>query len=273
MASTPRNLSSTPSSPADESRWVVQIRALVEEEVREEDMKTPVSIFCVPRPMVSFRPHAYVPQLFAFGPYHHWHPQLYDMERYKLATARRTQERLRGGGGLGFEDVVELFEKREFKLRCHYHKYLDLSAKTLAWMMAIDTSFLLNFLQNNYSDSAKPEFLRDATPARTLSKMIAKEKTKLGHNMLRRDILMLENQIPFFLLKKLNRLLHPSKQSARVQLSKLLAGFVRDTSPFKTPTTQNGSDDAGHAHLLDLLYRSIVPEYKQLIRRHQLKIA
>lgn len=86
-------------------------------------MKTPVSIFCVPQPMVSFSPHAYIPQLFAFGPYHHWQPQLYDMERYKLVAARRMQERLRGGG-LGFEEVVEVFEKREFKIRCHYHKYV-----------------------------------------------------------------------------------------------------------------------------------------------------
>ena len=119
MKSLSNKLSANLPTVFDEEEWVIHIRTSMEEEVEEEDIKTPVSIFCVPPALVACKAEAYVPQLFAFGPYHHWRPQLYDMERYKLAAARRTQQRL---NGVKLKDVVEQFVKREYKIRCHYHK-------------------------------------------------------------------------------------------------------------------------------------------------------
>ncbi|XVE89194.1 hypothetical protein DITRI_Ditri19aG0130900 [Diplodiscus trichospermus] len=67
------------------------------------------------------------------------------MERYKIAAAKRTQIQLLNN--LQFEDVVEQLKKLEPKIRACYLKLLDFSSETLAWMTAIDASFLLEFLQ------------------------------------------------------------------------------------------------------------------------------
>lgn len=65
----------------DESRWIIQIRRTLDEEL-EEDTEIPVSIYNVPKSLMVSDPDSYVPQLVAIGPYHYWRPELYDMERY-----------------------------------------------------------------------------------------------------------------------------------------------------------------------------------------------
>ena len=34
-------------------------------------------------------PDSYTPQQVAIGPYHYWRQELYEMERYKIASAKR----------------------------------------------------------------------------------------------------------------------------------------------------------------------------------------
>lgn len=122
--SSKKSLSKRPSAKVtpllDEDEWVIRIRTALEEVIEEEDDKTQVSIFSVPQELVACKPQAYVPQLYAFGPYHHWQEQLFDIVRYKLMAARGVQARL---NGLNFTDVVEQFLKKELRIRRHYHKY------------------------------------------------------------------------------------------------------------------------------------------------------
>lgn len=66
----------------------------------------------------------------------------------------------------------------EPRIRRCYHKYLDFNNETLACMMVIDAAFLLEFIQ---------------TPI----------GRKSAHEAILRDLVMLENQIPMFLLTKL----------------------------------------------------------------------
>lgn len=103
-----------------EEEWVIEIRRSIQEDIEEEDIRTAPSIFCVPHELVSCKPEAYAPQLFAFGPYHHWRSQLFDMERYKVAAARRMQARL--VGVVKFEEIVQQIKRKEFKIRGHYQK-------------------------------------------------------------------------------------------------------------------------------------------------------
>ncbi|KAM0909335.1 hypothetical protein ACQ4PT_014875 [Festuca glaucescens] len=131
----------------DELRWVVQIRdSLTEDADDEDDNGIPVSVFNVPKQLQVHNPEAYVPQFIALGPYHHWRPELYEMERYKLAAARRAQRRL-GPAGLKLDALVAQFACLERKVRAYYHRYLDFSGETLSWMMVVDGAFLLEFLQ------------------------------------------------------------------------------------------------------------------------------
>ncbi|CBI29170.3 unnamed protein product, partial [Vitis vinifera] len=127
----------------DELRWVIEIRRTLDEEL-EEDSEVPVNIYNVPKTLMATKPDCYVPQEVALGPYHHWRPELYEMERYKLAAAKRTQKHLQR---VKFESLVDQLTKHEPRIRACYHKFLEFNGDTLAWMMAIDASFLLEFLQ------------------------------------------------------------------------------------------------------------------------------
>ncbi|KAH1085080.1 hypothetical protein GYH30_017219 [Glycine max] len=111
----------------DELQWVIQIRRTLEEEL-DEDGEFPVSIF----------------SLHLALNYHYWRPELYEMQRYKLAAAKRFQKQLQS---LKLDNLVDQLTKLEQRVRACYHKFLDFNGETLVWMMAIDASFLLEFLE------------------------------------------------------------------------------------------------------------------------------
>ncbi|CBI31681.3 unnamed protein product, partial [Vitis vinifera] len=136
-------MTSNSNSSFDELEWVIQIRRTLDEEL-EDNSEVPVCIFNVPKTLMATKPDCYVPQEVALGPYHRWRPELYEMERYKLAAAKRIQKNLQS---LKFHSLVDQLTKHEPRIRACYHKFLEFNGETLAWMMAIDASFLLEFLQ------------------------------------------------------------------------------------------------------------------------------
>ncbi|XP_039115423.1 putative UPF0481 protein At3g02645 [Dioscorea cayenensis subsp. rotundata] len=249
------NQSSQPSNSNhlfDELRWVIQIRRHLEEST-EDDHDIPVTIFSVPKALRVSKPEAFVPQLIALGPYHHWQPELYEMERYKLSAAKRAQKQLHGQK---FQQVVEHFIKLEHITHAHYHRYLDFNGETLAWMMIVDTSFLLEFLQSYAPEEGK--VLR-RVPSR-MSHLVDKAGRKSAHNMILRDIMMLENQVPLFLLRVCLEFQCSSLQEADDVLTLMLNGFMRALCPFKMMQNFLCIDVTRHAHLLELLYYILVPK-------------
>jgi hypothetical protein len=109
----------------DEQRWIINIREALQQDELDHLIPVPVSIFSVPKPLLACQPEAFIPHLFAVGPYHHWNPQLYEMERYKLATARRVFRHLRG---ITIDELVQKFVTHEFTIRSHYHRCTILSS-------------------------------------------------------------------------------------------------------------------------------------------------
>lgn len=66
------------------------------------------------------------------------------MQKYKLAAAKKAQKQR----NVKFRRIVELIkENDEARIRASYHKFLDIDGDALAWMMAVDMAFLLEFLQ------------------------------------------------------------------------------------------------------------------------------
>lgn len=127
MDSNQSPLPSTNNSRFDELRWLARVRHAFEQKLEEEDRRIPVSIFDVPKSLLSTNPEAFVPHLFALGPYHKGRPELYDMESYKIASAKRTANALRD---LRFELIVDCFVELESKIRAPYHRYRSLSQLT-----------------------------------------------------------------------------------------------------------------------------------------------
>ncbi|KAJ9685091.1 hypothetical protein PVL29_017210 [Vitis rotundifolia] len=164
----------------DELRWVIEIRRTLDEEL-EEDSEVPVNIYNVPKTLMAAKPDCYVPQEVALGPYHHWRPELYEMERYKLAAAKRIQKHLQR---VKFESLVDLLTRHEPRIRACYHKFLEFNGDTLAWMMAIDASFMLEFLQV-YAIKAGRVLTRVSS---RMSHLVDYAGTKSAHNAILRDM-------------------------------------------------------------------------------------
>lgn len=76
-------------SESDEDSWVIQINQLVSETNLSILKRMPVCIYQVPKSLSCAKPEAFAPQLIAIGPYNHFSPQLYPMERFKIFAAKK----------------------------------------------------------------------------------------------------------------------------------------------------------------------------------------
>ncbi|KAG5021468.1 hypothetical protein JHK82_017370 [Glycine max] len=224
----------------DELQWVIQIRRTLEEELGEDD-EFPVSIFSVPKLLRACDPASYIPQQVALGPYHYWRPELYEMQRYKLAAAKRFQKQLQSHK---FDNIIDQLTKLEQRIRACHHKFLDFNGETLVWMMAVDASFLLEFLQ--VFDCAIQDGKKEP-------------KGKSYHNAILRDIVMLENQIPMFVLRKMMEFKFSSLEASDQMLKLKFIGLFKEISPFKMMEEYPNIQVSKSAHLLDFLYHIIVP--------------
>ncbi|KAF7050352.1 hypothetical protein CFC21_058734 [Triticum aestivum] len=254
----------------DESRWVELIRqSLREVPGEEEDDGIQVSVFDVPKQLQVHRPDAYRPQFIALGPYHHWHPHLYDMERYKIDAARRA---LRAAGS-SLEDLVSKLACHERRVRAHYHRHLDFQDGTLSLMMLVDGAFLLEFLtihHHHAAAKAKPERVSVSNWTSRMAHLIdlGGSGRKSAHGLILRDMLMLENQIPLFLLREIFQATCHSQSvdESTTRLTCMVTGLMKELCPLKMegnfPEKQIERDIAKHAHLLELLYHLLVPKPK-----------
>jgi hypothetical protein len=84
---------------------------------------------------------------------------------------------------------------------------------------------------------------------------------KSAHGLILRDMLMLENQIPLFLLRKILEPQCASPEEAGGLLAGMVTGFMKELFPFKMIDGDFPAVDVGkHAHLLELLYYLLVPK-------------
>ncbi|KAF5758117.1 hypothetical protein HanXRQr2_Chr16g0725641 [Helianthus annuus] len=243
----------------DEDKWVEGMRKSIVEHDDEQIGKIPVCIFTVPKVLLDTNPNCYIPQQVALGPYHHWRPEVYDMQRFKLAAARRTQKYM----NVSFERIVEIMKKHdEVRIRACYHKFLDMSGDALVWMMAVDMAFLLEFL---LVYSMKQEGRSLTRVASEMSHLVDAAGKKLSHVAILRDLVMVENQIPLFLIKTMMEHQHREthNKSPGEKLMSMLMGLYHELSPFHEQELANVHiDDCDH--ILDFLYHMTVPNNKEL---------
>ncbi|RWR78669.1 putative UPF0481 protein [Cinnamomum micranthum f. kanehirae] len=233
-----------------EREWVHDTCRILEEEDEESGKHVPVSIFAVPKTLMYVKQDAYIPQIVAIGPYHQKRPDLYQMMRYKISSAKRIQKLLKT---CKFREVVEHLYELEHRIRAYYHKFIDYSGETLAWTMAIDASFLLEYLQIY----AKTVTLTKISYS--MWHLLDHTGRKSGHQAVLRDMIMMENQIPLFVLREFLGFCQLEKPNEF--LAEGLNGLCREFSPFKFMDNFPSREEElfERAHLLELLYYTIVP--------------
>ncbi|CAJ1952387.1 unnamed protein product [Sphenostylis stenocarpa] len=238
-------------SESDEDNWVIQINQLVSETNLSILNKMPVCIYQVPKSLSSAKPEAFAPQLIAIGPYTHFRPELYPMERFKVFAAKGVLNHFKK---YDLKQLVAQLHSTGPFIRASYHKYLDLKEETLLYTIAIDGLFLLDFFHNYLNEEVSGSFMTG------LEYQVQLSGVKLTKDAIIRDIIMVENQIPTYVLLRI-LVLQSSKPADLVQeyLGSMLLSFCQKHSPLElthSPTCSEAVSE--HYHVLDLMYHLVV---------------
>ncbi|KAG7960429.1 hypothetical protein I3843_10G123000 [Carya illinoinensis] len=201
-------------------------------------------IFKVPHTFVS---NSYEPSVVSIGPYHHGKkPQLKMMEEHKW---RYLQSLLRRNPSRTLEDYLTSIEPLEKDAREYYSEIIELESREFIEMMVLDGCFIIELFR-------KIEDRNLFEP----NDLLVTDGWELP--FLYRDFLLLENQIPFFILEKLFEISKmPSEEESSLSLSLLAMQFFN-----KAPALRRPHDficqfhDLKGWHLLDLVRLSFVPK-------------
>ncbi|XXG78797.1 hypothetical protein AAC387_Pa08g2660 [Persea americana] len=218
--------------------WIVDVHEKLAhmDQKEEEELWKKHSIYKVPKCFADIKSYAYKPRVVSFGPYHHGESQLKQMEEHKqralLHLLRRTNKRV--------EDYTKALKQVLPQLMDSYEglddKWRD--ETRFLQLMVMDGCFMLEILltnegvSNNYA-SNDPIFSNHG---------------KL-YNMpyIRRDMLMIENQIPLLVLEKL---VEVDENKPKISINKLILKFCNaSTSTFNVG---NG------LHVLDIVRKSML---------------
>ncbi|KAK9156412.1 hypothetical protein Sjap_003892 [Stephania japonica] len=211
-----------------------------------------VSIYRVPNHIRQVETKAYDPKIVSIGPYHHGALQLQAMEELKrqyldrLLNSIHEQEE-----GITMDIILDEMKKLEGKTRACYSEQFELSSDDFAKMMAIDGCFVLQLFQNSVRKPVEDDDIVF--------------QTRWMLPVLRRDLVMLENQIPMFALHKLFDLTRTrGVPESTLPLTDLTLNFFNPLMPREQGTLNRTiASSKGlsikHQHLLDLFRSSLLP--------------
>ncbi|KAJ1439489.1 hypothetical protein SESBI_02429 [Sesbania bispinosa] len=172
-----------------------------------EDLKlSECSIYKVPYNLRKVNEEAYTPQLISIGPIHYGKAQLKPMQEHKKRYFHFFFERVSNEQAM--KDYKLYLESKEQEIRqCYAVKFRYINKEMLVDMMLLDAVFIMELLLRNSSwksDTSKHEhdYVHTKSFRFKHSDYYILAQAWLSRNITR-DLILLENQIPFFVLKKL----------------------------------------------------------------------
>ncbi|KAE9611228.1 hypothetical protein Lalb_Chr07g0195591 [Lupinus albus] len=183
------------------------VRHIVEIRVLEELKLSESSIYKVPCNLRKVNQEAYTPQLISIGPIHFGKDELKPMQENKLRYFHFFWERLSNDQAM--RSYKHYLETKEQEIRqCYAENFADdITKEKFVDMMLLDVVFIMELLLRNSawkSDRSKHE--HDYVTTNSF-RMEHRDDYILTQSWLSieiaRDLILLENQIPFFVLNEL----------------------------------------------------------------------
>lgn len=143
-------------------------------------------IYKVPRTLRNVNLSAYEPCLISIGPLHYGMERLNEMQEHKI---RYLQNFLRRNEEKSLKDFLRVVKECEQEARDCYIESINLSSDEFVEMMFLDGCFIIEFFLNWYLETLDVEDRIFGKPS-------------LEH-VVRRDLLLIENQLPYFVLERL----------------------------------------------------------------------
>ncbi|XP_058198605.1 UPF0481 protein At3g47200-like [Rhododendron vialii] len=245
----------------DQHQYVITIKDVkgMQEKIKEIPKllnltagKESCCIFRVPQTLVDINNKAYHPQILSIGPYHHGEPHLNMIEEHKWKYLGELLDRTPPHvNGLNLYEYIDLIAPLETRIRHCYSEFIDLSSFDLIKMMVLDGLFINELISKNkgvaHSDPDDPIFRRAWILA-----------------FLKRDLLRLENQIPFFVLQTLFDNTRVTRSGDDDQtLAKLILGFFDNMVLERPDEVLERFVNHEGKHLLDFFRLSFIPPPSQ----------
>ncbi|CAH8362799.1 unnamed protein product [Eruca vesicaria subsp. sativa] len=152
-------------------------------------------IYKVPNKLRRLNPDVYSPRLVSFGPFHRGKEDLQAMEEHKYRYLRSFLPRIT----FNLEDLVRVARTWEEDARNCYAEDVKLNSDEFVNMLVVDGSFLVELI------------LRSRYPHLTGENDRIFGKPRMITDVCR-DMILIENQLPFFIVKGFYRLLTPYYQ-------------------------------------------------------------
>jgi hypothetical protein len=212
-------------------------------------------IYRVPKKLREVNQEAYTPTLISIGPLHHGKYELCAMEMMKLRYLRGFCYRT----GKCQKDLSSFIEKNELKIRRCYAETFDISSEDFVKMVLLDSTFIIElFLRFAESDgrfrctAACGECDSDTSGEDGCNAIGKYEKDCLSSQPImkkhiQQDLILLENQLPFFILDELHTQFSKSEQNKCISFLKLARKYL------VPPKEKTSIDKKKVKHFTDLM--------------------
>ncbi|KAL5215609.1 hypothetical protein ABZP36_007010 [Zizania latifolia] len=198
--------------------WVVTIRGKLAQ-ARDEEAACPwarLSVYRVPKSLRDGDERAYVPQVVSIGPLHHGQRRLREMERHKWRALHHVLKRT----GRDVTFYLDALRPMEERVRACYDGHVaGMQGNELAECLVLDGTFVLELLRGA-RDGGKG-FVDDLRYSRH-DPIFA---MRGAMHAIRNDMILLENQIPLFVLDLLLGLQLNNPEQAGVVVTLALRFF------------------------------------------------
>ncbi|GKD31789.1 putative UPF0481 protein [Tanacetum coccineum] len=224
----------------------VQFLLDCEEKGRKRKSLSQPSIHMVPTGFRNLSPSSFNPQVVAIGPLHKGDENLQEFEERKVIYLHEFLFRLNLSPKETLQACVEKVRGSISQIKACYTGIYD--DTELAKMMVMDGCFILEFF-------CKLSEYKDA-PVNT--------SPVITHRIID-DLLRVENQIPFFVLKNVFEctILNFNPQASLTQLLlPFLVTFMKNILQAEPLNIDTGAVDTCYDHILGLLHKSYQPSYR-----------
>ncbi|KAI4354732.1 hypothetical protein L6164_003578 [Bauhinia variegata] len=164
-------------------------------------------IYKVPEKLWKGNPEAYTPQLISIGPLHHNRRKLKPMEKQKELYNRYFQTRLCNTHQEAFTKYKNFIESKENEIRrCYSKKCQHFSKQKFVEMILLDSVFIMELFLRNQIILDEKDHLNQTEQEKDLLNQIKNDllfsKLWIQGDIIG-DLLLLENQLPMFVLVEL----------------------------------------------------------------------
>ncbi|KAL0908691.1 hypothetical protein M5K25_023196 [Dendrobium thyrsiflorum] len=243
-----------PPPPLD-STWIISILGKLEQ-ARKYEASSPwetLSIYRVPKSLRDVDHTAYTPTIVSLGPYHRGRRSLRGMDPHKWRFLHHALTRT----GHDVRLYLDAARSLEDRARACYEAPISISSDAFVESLVLDAIFALELFRGVDGEGLKALGYSPKDPIFGDSNIILSLKT---------DMIMLENQLPLFVLDRILALQLGKEYSRSAPLALRFfddLAFNEEHLPstaYFDPLYNAGSSES--LHCLDMIHRSLVPRSK-----------